>query len=43
MSSYGHLMLNRYDVEVDNPDAIPKTLTAVKNKAATMLCRTHHA
>ena len=28
MSSYGHLMLNRYDVEVDNPNATPKTLTA---------------
>lgn len=36
MSSYGHLMLNRYDVEVDNPNATPKTLTAFKNKAATM-------
>ena len=34
MSSYGHLMLNRYDVEIDNPNATPKTLAAFKHKAA---------
>lgn len=34
MGSYSHLMLNRYDVEIDNPSATPKTLTAFKYKAA---------
>lgn len=34
MSSYGHLMLNRYDVEIDTPNATPKTLAAFKHKAA---------